>query len=248
MGRLINSIFNNDSVFGQIMTRLGIIIGANLMFLLFSLPMITIGPAIAALYHVMLRVLRSDGVLNPFKEFWIGFRNNLKQGILYWIAVLLITVAGILDIRFCNYAGGILIPFKYLNYTILAAVVAVTAYLFPVMAAFADTIPHLIRNAVFFIARNPFKMLLIVFLNVFPLVVTYLDQRLQPLYAFLWTVCGFGGIAMLNASFLVKDFSRFLPEVDALGNPVTEEEENPIPAGQRKTERKILEDMKKLGM
>lgn len=36
MGRIIGGFLDNDSVFGRIMTRCGIIIGANLMFILFS--------------------------------------------------------------------------------------------------------------------------------------------------------------------------------------------------------------------
>ena len=252
MGRFINGILNNDSAFGQIMTRLGIIIGANLMFLVFSLPVVTIGPALTALYHVMFRVLRSDGVLNPFKEFWKGFRNNLKQGIIYWLILLAVLAVCVLDVRFCNYAGGVFTYFKYLLYVIIAASVVLTAYTLPVISAFADTLPHLMRNAVFFIARNPFKMILVVFLDIFPLVVTYVDTRMQPLYVFLWATIGFGGIAMLNASILLKDFAKFLPKVDAFGYPVTEEDqeasETGVGAAPKPDSRKTLKDMKKLGM
>ena len=35
---LIRSFLDNDSVFGKLMTRCGILIGANLMFILFCIP------------------------------------------------------------------------------------------------------------------------------------------------------------------------------------------------------------------
>ena len=75
----INSFFSNDSVFGRLMTKIGIIIGANLMFVLFSIPVVTIGASYVALYHVMLKTLRGNGVVNPFKQFWIGFKTNFKH-------------------------------------------------------------------------------------------------------------------------------------------------------------------------
>ncbi|MDO4620684.1 MAG: YesL family protein, partial [Lachnospiraceae bacterium] len=212
MGRFINSILNNDSVFGQIMTRCGIIIGANLMFCIFCLPVITIGPSVTALYHVMFKTLRGDGVLNPFKEFWIGFRNNFKQSVLYWLFVIVIAVIAFLDLRFANYMGGIMNYFRYGIYAIVIAVIALTAYLFPVIACFADTLPALIRNAIFFIARNPFKMLLIAAVDLVPLYFCYMDVQRLPLWGFLWVTFGFGAVAMFGANLMLKDFSKFLPE------------------------------------
>ena len=61
------------------MTHCGVAIGANLMFVLFSLPVITTGAAWTALEYTMLRAERGDGVINPFKEFWKGFKANWKQ-------------------------------------------------------------------------------------------------------------------------------------------------------------------------
>ena len=45
MRERINAFLSNESSFGKLMTKLGIIIGANLMFALFSLPVFTVGAA-----------------------------------------------------------------------------------------------------------------------------------------------------------------------------------------------------------
>ena len=74
MHHFINSFMSNDSPFGRLMTKIGIIICANLMFILFSLPVVTIGASYAALYRVMFKTMRSGGVTNPFKQFWLGFK------------------------------------------------------------------------------------------------------------------------------------------------------------------------------
>ena len=212
MGKFIGNLLDSESMFGRIMTRCGILIAANLMFLLFSLPVITTGPALAALYYTMLKVLRGDKDLNPWKTYLSAFRDNLKQGLLVWCAALIVSVILYLDIRFCSDAGGVLLYFKYALYALAAILIMLIAYLFPVMAAFSDTISGLLRNTVFFIARNPLKMLVIVFLDMFPLAVTYLDEKYRPLYVFLWAATGFSGIAMLVSRLLIRDFSLFLPD------------------------------------
>ena len=243
MGRWLAGILDNDSAFGQIMTRCGIIIGANLCFLIFSIPIVTIGPALAALYRVCLRTLRSDGVINPFREFWIGFKQNAKQGFAFWLLLIAFVLLGIADIRFCMAAGGIFTWFRYAIYVLGFAALVLTVYIFPVMAAFEDTLPHLLRNAVFFAAKNPIRLLVLVFMHVFPFLVTYLDERMQPLYVFLWAVCGFAAIAMLTSSMLLKDFARYLPKPD-------EPDEDELPGADEASHSpgKSLKEMKKLGM
>lgn len=249
MGRFLSSILDNDSVFGQIMTRCWIIIGANLMFLLFSFPVVTMGPALVGLYHVMLKVLRGDNTLNPIKEFWIGFKNNFKQAEIYWLIVMGLTIFGVMDIRICAQVGGFLTYFKYAIYAIGILLVIITAYLMPVMAAFADTTMHLIRNAIFFACKNPVKLIIILFFDVFPLYLTYSDVQMQPLYAFLWFVFGFGAQAMIVSSLLVKDFAKYLPKVDEYGTVIEEEEKGTENgSGGKKSEQEILSEMQRLGM
>ena len=210
MKGIIFRFFSNDSVWGQLMTRAWILIGANILFVIFSLPLITAGPAFAALYHVMLRTLRSDGEISPIKEFWKGFKGNFRQAFLYWILVLVLLLVGLLDIRFTVYMGGILTWFKYGM----------------VMAAFDDTLPGLVRNAFYFIGRNPVRALIIALVNAGPLVWTYMDLPRLPLYSFLWVTVGFSACAMTVSSLLIKDFNQFLPALDEFGN-IAEEEKGP---------------------
>jgi uncharacterized membrane protein YesL len=194
------------------------------MFLLFSFPIVTAGASYVALYHVMLKTLRGDGVINPFKQFWTGFKNNFKQATIYWIILLLLVAFGYVDVMFCRQAGGIMQYFMYAIYALGIVALVITLYIFPTMAAFADTIPHLMRNAIYFAVQKPVRLLVMLFFNVFPLYLTYTDAQMQPLYAFIWITCGYGAIAMLGASLLLPSFTPHLPAVDEYGNFVTEAE------------------------
>ena len=200
MNPLVRGFLDNDSYFGRFMTKFGIIIGANLMFVVFSLPVFTIGAGLTALYHVMFRTLRSGGVVNPFKEFWKGFKTNFRQATISWLVFVFITGFLTVDLQICAQATGPVRHLRFAIYAIMAAVIFLYLYLLPTMAAFEDTIPHLIRNAMYFIAKKPLRFVVIAFFDIFPLVLTYTDLKMMPLYAFIWTMCGFGLLAMLGAT------------------------------------------------
>ena len=244
MDNLVQGFLDNDSFFGRFMTKLGIIIAANIMFVLLSIPFFTIGAGFAALYYVMFRTLRSDGVVNPFKEFWTGLRMNFKQATIAWILLVLLIAFVLMDIRICNTAGGALGYLKIGAYAIGAAAVILYLYLVPVMTVFEDSLPHLIRNTVYFLCKKPWKTLVILFFDIFPFVLTFSDLQSLPLYTFIWVLCGFGLQAMLAATLLLPEFAPYLTVKEEDKEKESPEEH----VTHVQTEEEILEDMQKLGM
>ena len=245
MGRIVNGMLDNESLFGRIMGKLWMMIGTTLMFALFSLPVITIGPALAAVFYVMLKSLHTNDYVSPFKAFWEGFKSNLKQGILATVLFAVLSFLLVLDIRFCSYYGGVLEYFKYACYAILLLVIVEAVYLMPVLASFEDTFLHQLRNAFFFAARRPWKIPIAAALFIVPIAVTVLDEKNRPLYAFLWVTIGVGLIAMMVSELLYKDIEQFLPREDV----ITDEEGQIVNAEVNysgKSQREILKEMKKL--
>ena len=237
MQTFLQGFLDNDSAFGRLMNKIGIIVGANLMFVVFSIPVFTIGAGFVALYHVMLKTLRGDGNINPFKQFWLGFKSNFKQATICWIIAVVLVIIGYVDYSICRQAGGFLGILVYGLYAFAFVGAVIFLYLLPVMAAFADTIPHLMRNAIFFAVKKPFKLIVILFFDIFPFVLTYSDPHFLPLYAFCWFFFGFGALAMLGSALLVKEFAPYLPAVDAEGDFIASDAED---------EGKMLEDLKML--
>ncbi len=208
------------------MTKIGIIIAANLMFVVFSVPFITIGAGLTALYHVMFKTLRGGGICNPFKEFWAGFKNNFKQATITW--VLFVVIMGFLtvDIQICEQAGGGVSAFRFPLYVICAIIIFIYLYMLPTTAAFYGSIAQHIKDSVYFIIKKPFKFIVIAFFDIFPLVLTYSDQQDLPLYAFIWVIAGFGLITMLGATLLLPEFRPFLDDIgegDDSSNPYEDE-------------------------
>jgi len=215
MNTWLQGFLDNDSFFGRLMTRIGIIIASSIMFAIFSIPFVTIGAGLVALYHVMFRTLRRGGICNPFREFWAGFKGNFKQGTILWVIFVLIMAFFSMDIQICNQAGGLVQSFSFFIYMIGAAVIFLFLYMLPCMAAFNGKLTQLVRDALYFIVKKPLRFTVIAFFDIFPLVLTFTDIKYLPLYAFIWVFCGFGLIAMLGAYLLLPVFRPFLDDTDA---------------------------------
>ena len=215
MKEKIWGILSEESLLGRITSRLFILFGANLMFVLFSLPVITAGPAWVAMYYVCLKTLRVDSSLNPFVDFWKSFRMNFRQAFLGFLAFLGLAVILVLDIMFVTRTQSVMRYFRWPVYLVAGILLLILFHVIPVMAAFSDSLKGLIRNGIYFAAKNPLRALLILVLNAGPLIWTYMDVVRMPLYAFLWATFGFSGIAMICSKLLLKDFEKYLPELDS---------------------------------
>ena len=201
-------------MFGRITTRLWILFWSNVLFVLFSLPVVTAGPAWVAMYTVCLKTLRVDNSLNPFTEFWKAFRANFRQAFLGFLGFLAIAAILVLDIMFVSRTDSIMRMFRWPVYLLAEFLLLILFHVIPVMAAFSDTLKGLIRNGIYFAAKNPIRAIVILALNVLPMVWTYIDVVRMPLYAFLWATFGFSTIAMICSAMLLKDFEKYLPELD----------------------------------
>lgn len=81
---------------GGALSRFIDLIWAGILWLITSLPVVTIGPASAALYYTVAKCVRHDrGRLTP--TFFSAFRSNFKQGLGVWLLYLLYIVVGLAD-------------------------------------------------------------------------------------------------------------------------------------------------------
>ena len=84
------------------------VIFAGMLWLLVSLPIITVGPASSALYYAMAKtVRRGRGRLGA--TFFSAFKSNFKQGTVMWLLYIAYAVIGIVDmyaIRMMGFAEG----------------------------------------------------------------------------------------------------------------------------------------------
>lgn len=104
---LIGGFLGNDSTFGRLMTKVGTIIAANVLFAVCCIPFVTIGAAQKALYHTIFSMINAEDCINPFKTFWQGLRKNFIRTTLYWLVFVGIMMLGSIDLQVCGQTSGV---------------------------------------------------------------------------------------------------------------------------------------------
>lgn len=249
----IRGFLDNNSTFGRIMWRCGALIGANLLFLLCALPIVSAGAGFAAMHYTVLRSLRGNGQIRVLRTFWKGLKDNWKQATIAWLAGLAFAALLALEYSWCVQFTG---PVAYFRYGLLALLIAegiLALYLFPTMAAFAAPLPRLLANSVYFAVHRPLDLVQIVFISVVPMVLTYTFLQYLPLFAFLWCMFGFAAVALCTDALLLRQFLPYLPAVDAAGDIIPDDQlDDPnLIIGEEKVgddEAKTLAEMTKYGL
>ena len=113
MGRL----FSYDSPIIQSINKIVDCAILSIIWLLFSIPVITFGASTSALYYTVNKVIRHNRS-HVWREFWGSFKANFKQSTIVWLILLVFTyVLGVDCIFLYNMikagtiAGWILAPF-----------------------------------------------------------------------------------------------------------------------------------------
>lgn len=120
----------------------------NLIFLLCCIPVVTIGPAITALYAVSLRSVRyGDGYV--IQTFFRSFKQNFKQSFVAGMIGLLFVCLLFIDLFFWRNVGS---AFMSVFMTVVSVCVGylvfiVFLWLFPVIAKLENPLRVQIKNA-----------------------------------------------------------------------------------------------------
>lgn len=204
------NFFNENNIIFVALNKIGDIILANLLFILCSIPLVTIGPSLTALYHCMLRTVKGNNN-GTVKTFFRAFRQSFRQSLIVWLGLVVVGLLLFLDTRFLLQTGSDTGKiFYYLSGIVLALVVILALYIFPVIAAFTNTLRNLLKNAFLFAFMHFPSTLTIAVISILPMYMTYHDLKLLPLYACCWFFFGFGLTAYINSFFFYRMFRPYL--------------------------------------
>ena len=133
-----------------LMKKLGImadLLILNLVTLVCCLPIVTAGAAFTAMHYVLLKIVRGEeGYV--VKTFFRAFRENLLQGTILWIIMVVVYAALFVDWRILRMQGNEFPVF--MNILLLAAVIIIyliSLYIFPILSRYQNTVPGTIKAA-----------------------------------------------------------------------------------------------------
>lgn len=199
-----------DSLFMRGMSRVADLVLLNLLFLFTSIPLITIGPSVAALYSVVFSfgTEREDGVI---RRYFQSFRECFRTAFLTWILIAVVAGILLLDILLMNWIGGMASLATVLFQALLGIELLTACMVFPLQSRFQNTVYKTVQNALILgFAHLPRSVVMLV-LWLLPAFL-FVRMPLMFFYAgFIWVVIYFSFAAYLSSLLLRSVFKPYLP-------------------------------------
>ena len=208
-------LFNLDSPVMVFLTKVANLMILNLLTIICCIPIITVGPAVTALYYVTIKMARGD---EPYivKSYFKSFKENFKQATILWIVMLALIIVLILDwevvVLMMSGTGAKIMKVVLGVVTIFFVMTAL--YIFPVLSRFENTIKQTVKNAFLISIMSLPKTVVIILIHLLPLGLLLLTIQALP---FLFLL-GLPAVAYLSSMMFVRVFKKFEPEEEDLGN------------------------------
>lgn len=203
--------FNYDNMFIRLLNRLGDVFILSIIFTLCCIPIVTIGPALTALYYTAMKgITVGEGYVT--KYFFKSFKQNLKQGIaIFLINALAIFVFGV-DLWFWikqwkDARLGVARIMIIISVVLLMVAIMIFIFVFPLQAKFDNKIKVQIRNA-FLLSIKFFPTTLAVMLITALMIYGVYYAPALALSGYL--LIGFGAMGYLNGALFYRCLKVFL--------------------------------------
>ena len=201
-----------DSPIYTLLTRIVNIVLLNVLWVLCSIPIVTMGAATAALYYTMLKINRDEDTLIT-EMFFRAFRQNLKQGS---GLTILFVVSGVLlyaDYNIYKSMEGTMSSIALAGLVLLVVVWGmIFSYAFPLLAQFDNTMIQTLKNAFFLSVINFKKTIIIFVMNAIPFVIFLKFPYAFVMYLPIFLTIGFSFIAYINSKLFIKVFRGYIGE------------------------------------
>ena len=207
----MDTLFSADSVLMRGLTRVADVMILNFLFILTSLPVLTLGASLTALNFTAMRI--GTGACNSVTADYLrSFKKNLRQATL--LALALAGLAAVLA------AWHVVLPtlapgaeaevlLMAIWYILAFSLATTTLFAFPYLASFEGRTRDILRNALLLSWRHLLTALATIAIVTLSLGVTiFYPQAIG--YGLIWLLFGFAGIAVANGFLFTRIFSKYI--------------------------------------
>lgn len=213
---MIERVFNQNGWLYRFLNRLWDILVLNVLFMVTSIPLITIGTSISALFSVTLKAVKCEESY-IVRSYFSAWKENLKKSTIMWFFY---TAAGIIlaiDIFIIGANSGTTGKiFAFFGGIVAIAWILIGVYLLPLQARFENTITNTVFNSLLVAIKFiPNTLMIIGIFAMFPLlgiVMAIFIPSAFSWYCSLLFFIGFAGSAYLSSFIYRKVFDSLLPD------------------------------------
>ena len=213
----MKNLFNLENPIFQMLSRVGDMIIANVLFLISCIPILTIGAALAGLNKVSQAIVLDDdrGIA---KLFFNGFKSNFKQATSVWVAILIILVSLVCNwLLITTFVTGTFATVLYVLLGILVfLVIGVLSYLIPLIVRYNNTIREHLYNAIILAIMKFPRTLVMVFLNIVLFILPFISLNAFSQTMIFWLMIGFSFLSYIISTLLKPVFKELEGETSTI--------------------------------
>lgn len=214
---MFEKFFDTDNAVWRFMGKVADLVVLNLLFILCSIPIVTIGASITAMYTVTLKMVeKKEGYIAS--SFFKAFKSNFKQSTIIWLILLVTGVVIVGEVYVINhtelFSGNVM---NYLFAFLGFCYIMILSYVFPLQSKFENKIINTVSNAVMMgIAHFIPWTILIILANLLPLIALFLSaETVIDIVLPVMILLGFSGIAYSNSFMFKRIFARYIPKEES---------------------------------
>ena len=210
---MLRGLFDMNNPVMRFLNRVADLLALNIMFIICSIPIITVGASTTALYYTLLKMKdEEEGYL--YKRFFKSFRENLKQSTILWLIFLVIAL--LLLTEFLMYRD---VP-SQTGYVMRVMVLVgmalwymISIYVFALQARFYNTVGGTIKNGMLLMIANAPRSAAMLAIIVVLLYATFNANNFYVYWnmILLWILFGFSATAWANTQLLYPVIQKLMP-------------------------------------
>ena len=167
-------MFGSENPIASFLGKITDIVILNILFILVSLPIFTIGAAWTALYYVLVKMVKNEESY-VIRDFFKAFKQNFRQGTVLWLVnIIVVALYGVL---LMSITGGSLANVSDTGFALMVVgaivILAVMSYQYPMLSHYENTVPATIRNSILLSIVNLPCTAVFVILLVLPVAVLF---------------------------------------------------------------------------
>lgn len=214
---MFNKLMNNQNPFWKFMSKMFDVMILNFIWTIFSIPVISIGTTITALYDVCFQIIQENNY-GTLKTFWSSCKLNWKKGTIIGLFFFGLVAVLISDILY------FLLLQDYLSKSsqniicalvtmILIIVTATGNYAFALQALFENTVANTIKNAAILALRHSLRSFGILLFDLIFLLAAVFSLIYIPIVSIGIMLFGAALMIFINCLIMLPVLEPFLPKV-----------------------------------
>ena len=210
----MGKFFDPDGPFSTAMNQLCQLFLLNVLWLICSLPVFTIGASCSALYAVLFK-MRDDKGVKVARMFFSAFKENFKRGTAVWLVLLVAAVVCALDLAVAKgTVGSLKSVFTVIAMAGLQLVAMVFTFAFPLVARFENTWRNHLHNALLLAISHVPRLLLSWLPWAVAIVVTMLTPNTLYSMLLIWILVGYAALSYVSLMILTPVLRKLEPQQD----------------------------------